>query len=116
MKISFSFSLRILQVAVLVFGLTGLALAQSSSAEVNGVVKDTSGAVIPGATVRLIDIATNAETTTTANNGPSQRRQKNDPKKSIVQNKSDTCYSHAQMSFIDLLTKRSTESGIIQGG
>ena len=68
MKISFSFSLRILQVAVLVFGLTGLALAQSSSAEVNGVVKDTSGAVIPGATVRLIDIATNTETTTTANN------------------------------------------------
>ncbi len=68
MKISSSFSLRILQVAVLVFGLTGLALAQSSSAEVNGVVKDTSGAVIPGATVRLIDVATSLETTTTANN------------------------------------------------
>src|SRR5262245_8987419 len=68
MKISFSSVLRILQIAVLVFGLTGLVLAQSSNCEVNGVVKDTTGAVIPGATIHLIDVATNTQTTTTSTN------------------------------------------------
>ena len=66
MKISFSFPLRVLYIAVLVLGLTGFAFAQSASSEVNGVVKDTSGAVIPGATIHLIDVATNTQTTTTA--------------------------------------------------
>jgi hypothetical protein len=56
-----------LHIAIVVCGLTGLAFAQSSNPEVNGVVKDTSGAVISGATLHLIDIATNTELTTTAN-------------------------------------------------
>lgn len=66
MKSFSKLSLRFFQVAVLIFGLAGFAFAQSSTAEVNGVVKDTTGAVIPGATVRLIDVATNTEATTTA--------------------------------------------------
>ena len=65
MKISFKFALRFIQVAALVFGLTSLAFAQGATSEVNGVVKDTSGAVISGATVHLIDVATNTQTTTT---------------------------------------------------
>ena len=68
MKISFSFPLRVLYVAVLVLGLAGFAFAQSSASEINGVVKDTTGAVIPGATIHLIDVATNTQTTTTATN------------------------------------------------
>jgi Carboxypeptidase regulatory-like domain len=66
MKILFSFPLRVLYLAVLVLGLTGSAFAQSSTSEVNGVVTDTSGAVISGATIHLIDVATNTQTTTTA--------------------------------------------------
>jgi carboxypeptidase family protein len=66
MKISFSFPLRVLYIAVLVFGLTGFAFAQTATSEVNGVIKDSSGAVIPGATIHLIDAATNTQTTTTA--------------------------------------------------
>jgi len=68
MKISFNFVLRLLQVAVLICGVTGFALAQSPSSEVNGTVKDPTGAVIPGATIHLIDVATNTETTTTSSN------------------------------------------------
>ena len=68
MKISFSFPLRVLYIAVLVLGLTGFAFAQSSTSEINGVVKDTTGAVISGATIHLIDVATNTQTTTTATN------------------------------------------------
>src|SRR6185503_14722917 len=66
MKISCSLALRILQVAVLVFGLVGFAFAQSATSEVNGVVKDPTGAVISGATIHLIDVATNTEVTTTS--------------------------------------------------
>ena len=68
MKISFSFPLRVLYIAVLVLGLAGFAFAQSSSSEINGVVKDTTGAVIPGATIHLIDVATNTQTTITTTN------------------------------------------------
>ena len=68
MKISFSFPLRVLYIAVLVFGLAGFAFAQSASSEINGVVKDTTGAVIPGATIHLIDVATNTQTTITTTN------------------------------------------------
>ena len=68
MKISFSFPLRVLYIAVLVLGLTGFAFAQTSTSEVNGVVKDTSGAVISGATIHLIDVATNTQITTTSTN------------------------------------------------
>jgi len=67
MKFSFYSPLRILQLVILLCGLMGLAFAQSSNSEVNGVVKDPSGAVISGATLHLIDVATNAEVTTVAN-------------------------------------------------
>jgi hypothetical protein len=66
MKTFSKLSLRFFQLAVLIFGLTGFAFAQTSTSEVNGVVKDPTGAVISGATLRLIDVATNAELTTTA--------------------------------------------------
>ncbi|HSE18439.1 MAG TPA: TonB-dependent receptor [Pyrinomonadaceae bacterium] len=66
MTISSNVALRILQLALLVVALSGVALAQSASSEVNGVVKDTAGAVVSGATLRLIDTATNSEVTTTS--------------------------------------------------
>src|SRR6185436_11483583 len=68
MKISFCSTLRILQVAVLIFGVSAFAFAQSATSEVNGVVKDPTGAVIPGATIHLIDAATKTETTSTTTN------------------------------------------------
>jgi len=66
MTISSNFALRILQLALLMVAVTGVAFAQSSSSEVNGVVKDPTGAVVSGATLRLIDTATNSEVTTTS--------------------------------------------------
>ncbi len=61
-------SRRILATALLITGvIVANAFAQGSTTEVNGTVKDTAGAVVPNATVRLIDTATNAETTTTSN-------------------------------------------------
>jgi len=68
MTISSNFAFRILQLALLVFALTGAAFAQSASSEVNGVVKDTAGAVLAGATLKLIDTATNTEATSTSSN------------------------------------------------
>lgn len=68
MTISSNFALRVLQLALLVVALSGVAFAQSASSEVNGVVKDTAGAVVGGATLRLIDTATNSEITTTSSN------------------------------------------------
>src|ERR1051325_5201324 len=66
MTISSNFALRVLQLALLVVALSGVAFAQSASSEVNGVVKDTAGAIVGGATLRLIDTATNSEITTTS--------------------------------------------------
>ena len=66
MKSFAKLSLRFFGLAVLMFGLAVFAFAQTPTAEVNGVVKDTTGAVIPGATIHLIDVATNTETTTIA--------------------------------------------------
>ena len=66
MTISSKFPFRILQLAVLAFALAGAAFAQSSTSEVNGVVKDQAGAVLSGATLRLIDTKTNSEITTTS--------------------------------------------------
>ncbi len=66
MTISSNFALRLLQLALLVVVATGVAFAQSSSSEVNGTVKDSAGAVVSGATLRLIDTATNSEVTTTS--------------------------------------------------
>lgn len=67
MSTLFNFPLRIFVIALVVCGLATVALAQGSASEVNGVVKDTAGAVVPGATVRLIDTGTNSETVTTTN-------------------------------------------------
>ena len=50
----------------LLFG-TGLARAQLSSAAVNGTVRDTTGAVIEGAQVRLRAVSTGTERTTASN-------------------------------------------------
>ena len=44
------------------------AQAQAIDATVNGTVKDQAGALVAGATVTLIDTATNRETTVTTNN------------------------------------------------
>lgn len=68
MTIFSKFPFRVLPIALLVFALTGVAFAQTSSSEVNGVVKDQAGAVVSGATLRLIDVATNSEVTSTSNN------------------------------------------------
>ena len=66
MTISSKFAFRILQLALLVVALSGVGFAQSTSSEVTGVVKDTAGAVVSGATLKLIDTATNSEVTTTS--------------------------------------------------
>jgi hypothetical protein len=70
MKSVTNFGRRALAIVLLISGMIGaVAFAQgSSSSEVNGTVRDTAGAVIAGATIRLIDSATNAETTTTSSN------------------------------------------------
>ena len=66
MTISSNFALRILQLALLMVAVTGVAFAQSASSEVNGTVKDSAGAVVSGATLKLIDTATNSEVTSTS--------------------------------------------------
>lgn len=54
--------------ALLVSCLAGLtSLAQTTSATVNGTVKDSQGAVVSGATITLIDLATERQVTTTTN-------------------------------------------------
>ena len=55
-----------LAMAVLLF--TAGAQAQVATASINGTVSDQSGAVIPGATVTLKNVATNVERNTTTNN------------------------------------------------
>lgn len=67
MRILLNSPLRVVHLLLLLFALAGAAFAQGTNAEVNGVVKDTQGAVVAGATLRLIDTATNTEITTTAN-------------------------------------------------
>ncbi len=54
-------------ISVLVLIVTGQSLAQLSSASVNGTVRDSSGAVIPDATVVLRNIQTSVENTTVSN-------------------------------------------------
>lgn len=54
----------------LLFSLSAFALAQTSTGEVIGNVTDPSGATIPNATVKLVNLATKVETqTTSAQNG-----------------------------------------------
>ena len=54
-----------LSVCFILFGV-GIASAQTSNTgTITGVVKDQSGAIVPGASVKLINIGTNAERTAT---------------------------------------------------
>ena len=54
----FALLLQMLGVTVLAIALTSAAAAQNLTGTINGVVKDTSGAVIPGATVTLSNAGT----------------------------------------------------------
>src|SRR2546421_11944965 len=59
---------RLLYCAALSLVLTGgIAQAQIATASLNGTVTDPSGALIPGASVSLKNVATNVERTTTTN-------------------------------------------------
>ncbi len=53
--------------AVLLGGITSIAVAQSVNSRVTGVVKDTAGAVVPGAKVTLMDAATKDQKEATTN-------------------------------------------------
>ena len=47
--------------------LSGTGLAQLSTASLSGAVRDSSGAVVPGAKIVLRNVATSVEKTTTSN-------------------------------------------------
>src|SRR5437868_15355626 len=53
---------------ILCIALSLSAFAQSRGGEINGTVIDSSGAVVPGATVTLTNQATNIQNTATSNN------------------------------------------------
>ena len=70
MKFSVSYWKRSLLIfaagaGIVLYGITGF--AQSSSSGVNGVVTDPNGAVVPGASVALVNVATNVERNTVSN-------------------------------------------------
>ena len=44
------------------------AVAQSGAGSIQGTVTDSTGAVIPGATIKVVNLATNVATTTKSNN------------------------------------------------
>src|SRR5207248_1046294 len=57
------------RIAILAVALTGfLAFGQFETATLTGVVTDSAGAVVPNATVKAINEATNIEATVTSNN------------------------------------------------
>ena len=69
MKTSRGLSLRVSAVvlSILLYSLLGVvASAQTSTSEVNGTVKDQQGAVVAGATIKLIDNSTNREVLATS--------------------------------------------------
>ena len=53
--------------SLLLLFLVGSAGAQVSTASINGVIRDPTGAVIPGATIVLTNVDTSVERTSTAN-------------------------------------------------
>ncbi len=53
--------------SLLLLFLAGSAGAQVSTASINGVIRDPSGAVVPGATIVLKNVDTSVERTSTAN-------------------------------------------------
>src|SRR3982751_6365646 len=59
--------LRKIQLLLVIALTASCALAQDVTASITGVVRDASGAVVPNATVRALNLGTNAEFTTTTN-------------------------------------------------
>src|SRR5688572_16182805 len=57
----------LLLIFVLLVGLPAVSLAQSSTASINGTVKDASGSIIPNAEVLLTNTQTNVERKATTN-------------------------------------------------
>src|SRR6202167_6782534 len=53
--------------SLLLLFLAGTASAQVSTASINGVIRDPSGAVIPGASIVLTNVDTSVERTSTTN-------------------------------------------------
>jgi Carboxypeptidase regulatory-like domain len=53
--------------AILLMGTFCLSFSQTTNTRVTGTVKDSTGSVVPGVTVKLIDTITRGETTTTTN-------------------------------------------------
>jgi len=54
---------RIVLVLVAIVTLTpALVIGQSSTSQLSGVVRDSSGGAIPGATIRIVNAASNAST------------------------------------------------------
>jgi hypothetical protein len=51
---------------LLLSSITTLSLAQSNSGSLRGQVRDTTGAAVPGATIKIIDLGTNATVTVTS--------------------------------------------------
>jgi Carboxypeptidase regulatory-like domain len=67
MKLVRCWEARLLGVVLLLFAVAGSAKAQGNTADIIGIVTDTSGAVVPGATVTLTNLGTNASQTATTN-------------------------------------------------
>src|SRR5580704_15239527 len=65
MRKTFPYNMTLLATCALLAGLTSASLAQSDLASVNGVVRDTSGAVIPNANITLRNQDNGAERKTT---------------------------------------------------
>ena len=59
--------MRIVQLVFGLFILAGLATAQETRGSVSGLVSDSSGAVVAGATLRLTNVETGVVLTTTSN-------------------------------------------------
>jgi hypothetical protein len=53
--------------AILLMGTFCLSFSQTTNTRVSGTVKDSSGSVVPGVTIKLVDVATKGEETTVTN-------------------------------------------------
>src|SRR5687768_11818186 len=60
-------NLCMLRCIVLSLGLTGIASAQSTTSQISGVVKDSSGGSIPGARVTITNVDTSTDRTVETN-------------------------------------------------
>src|SRR4026208_1951736 len=69
-RISLRSAARLLSAALLLGGFTLAAFAQGGTSAVRGTVKDPQGNLVSGANVKLINVTTNAErSSTTSNDG-----------------------------------------------